>query len=121
MSIQDLTNSLPTIANEEKDQEFDQFAEKPLNINIATKTNIIRFTELMEQEIDELINEGFSDEESHESCYVLKKHVRGKLTKSNVIKANEDDPDQRKAMDKEIEKQKENKVYREVQKPENKK
>ena len=76
---------------------------------------------MMEQEIDSMILDGFSDDEPDESCFIIKNHVRGKLTKSNVIKADEDDPDQRKAMEKEIDKWKENKVYREVAKPEKKK
>ena len=65
---------------EPQDEEYDQFIERPMDTNIATKMNIIRFTDLMEQEIDDLINEGFSDEEVEESGYIVKNHVRGKLT-----------------------------------------
>ena len=45
---------------------------------------------------------------------LIKKHVRGKLTKNNVIRADEDDPDQKIAIYKELEKWQENDVYEEV-------
>ena len=52
-----------------------------------------------------------------DDIYVVKNHVRGKLTKTNVIKDNELCPDQRFAMFKELEKWQENDVYEEVPLP----
>ena len=83
-----LDQTTPQTENTEtQDEEYDQFIERPIDTNIATKMNITRFTDLMEQEIDDLINEGFSDEEIEESGYIVKNHVWGEINKIQCNKS----------------------------------